>query len=380
MAGERRGAVGPHPVDAPRWAVVTARDLTVEPLRVAVVGLGVGLGHVHGYKQSRDRFSIVAVADQQAELAEGCAAGLRGVRAHTSFEEVLAAEDVEVISLCTPPWLHHEQILAALAAGKHVVAEKPIVGSLQHLDEIAAAAEAADRWVMPVFQYRYGAGIQKVKRLVDQGVAGTAYVAMADVAWRRRPEYYAGWRGTWAHELGGVLLSHSIHALDLLTYVLGPVRAVYARTAVRVNEVETEDCAVVALEMADGSLATLSATLGSAAEISRHRFSFAHLSAESGTEAYEHTGDPWVITADSDADQLAVEAALDGFDPGPDSWPGQIRRLADALDAGRPRPVTLDDARASLELVTACYRSAATGERIELPVLDDDPFYGGWQP
>jgi predicted dehydrogenase len=355
-------------------------DLQEHPLRVAVVGLGVGLGHVHGYKQNRDRFSIVAVADQDAELAEGCAAGLRGVRAEHDFADVVTADDVDVISLCTPPWLHHEQLVAALEAGKHVVVEKPIVGSLAHLDEVEAAAEANDRWVMPVFQYRYGAGIQKVKRLVDEGVAGPAYVAMADVAWRRRPEYYAGWRGTWANELGGVILSHSIHALDLLTYVLGPAASVYARTAVRVNDVETEDCAVVALELADGSLATLSATLGSAAEISRHRFSFAHLSAESGTEAYDHTGDPWEITADSDEDQAAVETALDGFDPGPDSWPGQIRRLADALEAGEPLPVTLDDARASLELVTACYRSAATGERIELPLAADDPFRGGWQP
>ena len=355
-------------------------DLASNPLRVAVVGLGVGLGHVHGYKQNRDRFSIVAVADQNAELADGCASGLRGVRALSSFEQVLDADDVDVVSICTPPWLHHGQILAALAAGKHVVAEKPVVGSLTHLDEIVAGATEADRWVMPVFQYRYGAGVQKVKRLVDEGVAGTAYVAMADVAWRRRPEYYAGWRGTWANELGGVLLSHSIHALDLLTFVLGPVASVYARTAVRVNDVETEDCAVVALELADGSLATLSATLGSAAEISRHRFSFEHLSAESGTEAYDHTGDPWTITADTEEDQAAIDAALDGFDPGPDSWPGQIRRLADALDAKEPLPVTLHDARASLELVTACYRSAATGERVVLPVPADDPFYGGWQP
>lgn len=245
---------------------------------------------------------------------------------------------------------------------------------------MAAAAAANDRWVMPVFQYRYGAGIQRLKHLVDAGVAGTAYVAMADVAWRRRPEYYAGWRGTWANELGGVLLSHSIHALDLLTYVLGPVASVYARTAVRVNPVETEDCAVVALEMADGSLATLSATLGSPAEISRHRFSFEHLSAESGTEAYAHTGDPWTITADSDEDQAAIDAALAGFDPGADSWPGQIERLADALDAGEPLPVSLDDARASLELVTACYASAATGERVELPLPPDHPMHGGWQP
>jgi predicted dehydrogenase len=356
-------------------------DLAAQPLRVAVVGLGIGQGHIWALKENRDRFQIVAVADPQAELAESTAANLRGVTALTSFEAVLDVDDIDAICLCTPPSLHAEQITAALNAGRHVIAEKPLVGSLAEVDAIAAAAEAADRWVMPVFQYRYGHGIQKVKHLVETGVAGAAYVAMADVAWRRRPDYYAGsWRGTWQGEMGGVLLSHSIHALDLLSYVLGPVRSVYAQTAVRVNDVETEDCAVVALTFADGSMATLSATLGSPAEISRHRYSFAHLSAESGTLPYDHTGDPWEITADTDEDQAAIDAALSRFEPGKESWPGQFQRLADALEAGAPLPVTLADARASLEVVTACYRSAASGERVTLPITDDDDFYQGWQP
>jgi len=360
---------------------VTPVDLSAEPLRAAVVGLGIGQGHLWALKENRDRFRITVVADTQTELAEQAAASLRGVRSEAGLDAVLAADDVDLVCLCTPPWLHAEQLLACLEAGKHVIAEKPIVGSMADLDVVAEAAERAGRWVMPVFQYRYGHGIQKVKHLVDAGVAGQAYVANADVAWRRRSDYYEGsWRGTWQGELGGVLLSHSIHALDLLTYVLGPVEAAYAQTAVRVNEVETEDCAAVALTFADGSLATLSATLGSPHEISRHRFSFAHLSAESGSLPYDHTGDPWTITPDSEDDQAAIDDALDGFDPGPESWPGQLRRLADALEAGDPLPVTLDDARSSLEVVTACYRSAATGERVQLPLHPDDRWYGGWQP
>jgi predicted dehydrogenase len=150
-----------------------------------------------------------------------------------------------------------------------------LVSSVREVDELARAEAASGRRVMPIFQYRFGHGLQKLKLLVEEGVAGKAYLATVETAWRRRPEYYAvPWRGRWATERGGTLLSHAIHTHDMLCYVLGPPRRVFAYTTTRVNAVEVEDCAAIALEMADGSMASLGVTLGSAQEISRHRFSF----------------------------------------------------------------------------------------------------------
>jgi predicted dehydrogenase len=138
---------------------------------------------------------------------------------------------------------------------------------------------------MPIFQYRFGHGIQKLKLLIAEGVAGTPYLATVETAWRRRAEYYAvPWRGKWATERGGALLSHAIHNHDLLCYVLGRPRRVFAYTTTRVNAIEVEDCAAATLEMTDGSAASLN-TLGSPHEISRHRFSFS-LVAESNTRPY----------------------------------------------------------------------------------------------
>ena len=72
-----------------------------------------------------------------------------------------------------------------MAAGKEVVCEKPLAGSLADVDRvIAAEAEAAGR-VMPIFQYRYGNGLQKAKRLIDLGIAGNPYLATVETAWRR---------------------------------------------------------------------------------------------------------------------------------------------------------------------------------------------------
>lgn len=350
-------------------------------MRVAVVGLGIGQLHLHAWRRLPERAEVVAVCDVDEHKAQALAER-HGVDAAAGLADVVGRDDVDVIDLCTPPSLHFDQMVEALAAGRHVICEKPLVGSLERLDQLTAQEGASDaRRVMPIFQYRYGHGLQKLKLLVEEGVAGRAHTATVEVAWRRRSDYYAvPWRGSWKTELGGVLLSHALHAIDMLTYILGPARRVFARTATRVNPIEVEDCASAALEMADGSLASLSATLGSADELSRHRFCFANLSAESNPSPYTNSGEPWVLTGDSAEHTSRIEDALARFRPEPEGYIGQFTRFCDALADGAELPVTLADARASLELVTALYVSAREGRDIELPVAEDDPAYGGWMP
>ena len=348
-------------------------------VRVAVVGLGIGLAHVVAFKEVRDRFRIVAVCDQDQGLATQTAEGLRGVDAE-GFDRILERDDIDVVSVCTPPFLHLDQCVALLTAGKHVICEKPLVGSLRDLDLLTEAADASGRHLMPVYQYRFGHGVQRLRHLIEAGVAGRPSAAAAEVAWRRRAEYYAGWRGDWATELGGVVLSHALHTLDLLTYLLGPARRVFARTATAVNDIETEDVAAISIEHDSGALSTVSATLGSTPEVSRLRYSFARLSATSNHEPYEFPRDPWTYTGDTPEDEAAMAAALAEFDPGPEGWAGQFARFADTLASDGPPPVTLADARHGLEIATACYRSARTRTDVELPLSPTDPDYAGWRP
>jgi predicted dehydrogenase len=299
----------------------------------------------------------------------------------TDWRILVADERIGLFDNGGPNSLHAEPTIAAAQAGKHVVCEKPLVGSLADIDRLIAAADAAPGHLMPVFQYRFGNGLQQVKALVDAGVAGTAYTSTVEVAWRRRADYYAApWRGRWATELGGVLLSQAIHALDMLTFIAGPPARVFCRATTRVNDIEVEDCVAASIELRDGSVATVSATLGSPEEISRHRFHFDGFSAESNTAAYSSSAKPWTITPDSDDDAKAIEQVLAGWVDGPEEWEGQFLRWADALDAGTDPPVTLHDARASLELLTALYWSARTGADVELPLPDTHPLYESWAP
>lgn len=350
-----------------------------EPIRTAVVGLGIGQMHIWSMRRMKDRYTVAAVCDLDPEKT--AAAAERTGADIASFEEVIARDDIDLIDLCTPPSLHLEQAAAALRAGKDVICEKPLVASLAHVDQLAEVEADAPGALMPVFQYRFGNGLQKVKALVDAGVAGQRYTSSVEVAWRRRPDYYAvPWRGSWATELGGVLLSQAIHAIDMLTYIAGQPTRVFCRTTTRVNDIEVEDCASASLEMADGSLATVSATLGSPQEITRHRFNTEGFSAESGTSAYESSSDPWDIIPDNPEAQAAIEAVVGSWVARPEGWWGQFERYADARRAGEPPPVTLADARASLELITALYASSRSGTDVVLPLEPDHPLYRGWLP
>jgi predicted dehydrogenase len=352
-----------------------------EPIRVAVVGLGTGRMHVLAYKQLRAHYRVVAVCDVDSERAEEVAGWLRDVRPLTKLAEVLAADDVDVVDLCTPPHQHREQIAVSLRAGKDVICEKPLVGSLREVDELAAIAAETGGTVMPILQYRFGHGIQRLRHLVDLGLTGRPYVANVDMAWRRGADYYeVPWRGRWATELGGVLLSHALHAIDMTLFVLGPPCAVWTRTATLVNDIEVEDSAVATLRFPSGALATLSATLGSAAEISRHRFTFEHLSAESGTDPYTNGAEPWAVTPTSADRGAEIEAARAAVELGHEDYAGQLERWAIGRATGRPPPVTMADARNLLEVVTAMYLSSREDREVALPFHDDDPALDGWQP
>ena len=232
------------------------------------MGGGVGRNHIaQGYRKHADKFRIQVLCDvDQARLA-AVGEEFSIQRRTRSFGEVLRMDDVDIVDICTPAALHFGQILGALAAGKEVVCEKPLVGSLSEVDKVIAAEEQAPGRVMPVFQYRFGNGVQKARRIIELGIAGRPYLATVETAWKRTAKYYeTPWRGRREIEQGGVLLMHAIHNHDLMTWLMGPVASVFARTATRVNPIEVEDCAISSLVMQSGALASLAATLGSQRE------------------------------------------------------------------------------------------------------------------
>src|SRR5208282_43736 len=181
---------------------------------------------------------------------------------------------------------------------------------------------------------------------------------------------YCGWttstsrkgRGDGAHQPG-----HQIVGMDRVH-----------RTATRVNPVEVEDCAVASLVMRSWALFSLASTLGSQREISRLRLCFEHVTLESTHAPYSPGDDPWEIVPASPGAELQIAEALADYRPVPSRYEGQLAAYHAALTTGGPLPVTLADARSSLELVTALYHSSETGLVVSLPIAADHPSYDGW--
>jgi predicted dehydrogenase len=348
-------------------------------LRVAIAGAGIGRQHAAAFRELSQRFDVVALCEPVAERRDAVAAEFGIAHTMASFEELIGRADVDVVDICTPQHLHARQVKDALAAGKHVICEKPVAGSLAQCDELIAAERASGKRVMPIYQYRFGVGLQKLLHLVDRGVTGTHYLSTAETTWRRDAAYFAtAWRGRQSQAMGGCLLTQAIHAHDAVTLALGPVRKVYAATATRVHPVEIEDCAVASLTFADGSLGSLSVTLGSADDTSRLRFHFEHLTAQSSLAPYAMTAEPWTWLPANDASKRRIDDALADFEEKPEGFVGQFQRYHDALIRGAQIPVTLADARTSLELLTALYHSAASATSVELPIASTHPAYRGW--
>jgi predicted dehydrogenase len=161
---------------------------------------------------------------------------------------------------------------------------------------------------------------------------------------------------------------------------MGPVATVFARIAIRVNPVEVEDCAVASLTMQSGALVSLAATLGSHEEISRLRLCFEHVTFESSHAPYSPGDDPWKIIAVSPEAARRIADTLAGHSDVPSGFEGLVSAYCAALSSGAALPVTLADARQSLELATALYHSAATGSVVNLPIDHDHPSYRGWPP
>ncbi|WP_240231423.1 Gfo/Idh/MocA family protein [Devosia lacusdianchii] len=349
---------------------------------VAVIGVGIGRSHiVEGYVPNADKFKVLALCDLNVERMTPIADEFGVERRVTDFDDVLAMDDIDIIDICTPPMLHHPMVMAALKAGKHVICEKPLVGSLSQVDEVMAQEKVSKGKLMPVFQYRFGDGIEQAKAIIDAGIAGKPFVGTVETMWRRGPDYYAvPWRGKWATELGGVLMTHAIHQHDLFTYLMGDVRRLFGRVATRVNPIEVEDCVTASLELANGALGSFTATLGSSDDMTRIRLAFENVTFESDHAAYNPGGKPWTIQPRNAETAEKIDALLRNWQHVPSRFETQMARFHDALMGTRPMPVTSADSRRALEIVTAFYHSSTTHEDVVLPIATQHPCYQSWVP
>ncbi|MGH2343881.1 MAG: Gfo/Idh/MocA family protein, partial [Chloroflexota bacterium] len=234
-----------------------------EPLRFAIICCGV-IGSTHADAIAAvPGVRLIAVADSVAAKAQ--ALGVRcKVAVFDDPQRMLDQEKPDVVCVCTPSGMHGAHACVAMRAGAHVVVEKPMEITLRAIDEMLRVQAETGRKMAVISQHRFDEASVRVHALAREGAFGRLVLGNAHIPWWRSQEYYdsGAWRGTWALDGGGVLMNQSIHSIDLLSWLIGPVHSLHAYTDTLAHRMETEDTAVAVLRFANGALGTIAATTG----------------------------------------------------------------------------------------------------------------------
>src|SRR3989454_1706167 len=214
-------------------------------LRFGIIGCGV-IGRIHAQAiTSLPDAQLVAVADIIPERAQELAEAFH-VTPYSDFQQMLAREQLDVVDVCTPSGMHGEHACQVMRSGRNVIVEKPMEISRAAIEEMLRVQQETGVKMAVISQHRFDPATGQVHDLVDQQAFGRLVLGNALVPWWRSQAYYNSgeWRGTWELDGGGVLMNQSIHSIDLLQWLMGPVRSVYAYTDTLVHRMETEDVAV----------------------------------------------------------------------------------------------------------------------------------------
>lgn len=333
----------------------------------AVVGLGRGQAHVNALLRAEGA-ELLAVCDKNKEAADRFAAKYE-VDVYTDLDEMLKRDDIDLVHVCTPSGMHTDMLLKIAAAGKHAITEKPLDITLERIDSAIEAFASRHLQFGCIFQIRLMPAIREMKRAVEAGRLGKLVLANAQVKWFRSQDYYdqnGGWRGTWALDGGGSLINQAVHTIDLLQWMMGPVRSVIGHTQVSAHRIESEDLGVAIVKFANGAVGTIA---GTTAAYPGFGASLEIYGADGGIAMKDNRLTDWKIRGDSMA---AEEAEMlrnfgVGQQPPGDTTFEQIQDMVDAVRNNRPPLITGREGRDAVEVVLAIYESSRTGKEVFLP-------------
>jgi predicted dehydrogenase len=338
-------------------------------MKFGIIGAGM-IGHFHAKAiTAMTGGTLHSVFDLRQEAAEKLASEYGGT-AYSDMAKFLADDDLEIVTVGTPSGAHLEPSLAALNAGKHVICEKPLEITLERIDQLTAAAEANRKTIAAVLNRRFHPGMDAFKKASDEGRFGTLTNASAYVKWYRDQAYYdsAGWRGTWALDGGGALMNQSIHTVDSLLYLAGPVKSVQANTACLAHErIEVEDIVVAIVEFESGARGVIecsTCTWSKDGHPARVQLSGTEGSVFLADEAFEI----WDFMEEKPEDaeiqstlMKGQEAGLGANDPSAINFYQHQRNFEEVVNAiaeGREPTTSASEARKPVALITAIYESA----------------------
>lgn len=169
-------------------------------------------------------------------------------RFYDDYHALLADETLDAVIIATPHYLHATMSLASLAAGKHVLCEKPMATTKEDAAALAIAVEKSKKVYAVCFQNRFNPPFIKLKKMIEQNKFGNLNGVKCELTWHRDQAYYAAadWKGSLVQEGGGVLINQGIHTLDAITWFIAPLDKIKGKimTSLLEDVIEVEDAAM----------------------------------------------------------------------------------------------------------------------------------------
>ncbi|MDA7863548.1 Gfo/Idh/MocA family oxidoreductase [Akkermansiaceae bacterium] len=347
-------------------------------MKFGIIGAGM-IGHFHAKAiTAMTGGTLHSVFDLRQEAADKLADEY-GAKAFSDMAEFLADSELEIVTVGTPSGAHLDPTLAALNAGKHAIVEKPLEITLERIDQLMEAAKTNGKTLAAVLNRRFHPGMDAFKKAADEGRFGVLASASAYVKWYRDQAYYdsAGWRGTWALDGGGSLMNQSVHTVDALLYLAGPVKSVQANTVCLAHErIEVEDHCVAILEFESGARGVIEASTctwskdGHPARVQLSGTEGSVFLADESFEIWDFKDEKPEDAEIKSSLMKGQEAGLGANDPNAINFYQHQRNFEEVVQSiaeGREPSTSATEARKSVELIRAVYESSENdGKKIFL--------------
>ena len=364
----------------------------MKKLRSAIVGCGkVGHTHAQAY-QHLPGSTLTAVCDVSIERASTYGEKY-GVKGYDDLDQMMQEIEIDLISVCTPHPLHADLIRRAAEYGAHVLTEKPLASDLRDCDVAIKACRKNKVKLGVISQRRFYPPIQRMKEAIAEGKIGNPIIANLIVLGWRDQAYYQmdAWRGKWKAEGGGVLVNQTIHQLDLLLWLMGPIDELFGYWD-NFNHpyVEVDDTAAAVIRFKSGAIGQLlvsnSQKPGFYGKIHIHGSNGASVGAQTeggspfvaglSTEVDPPINDIWTIPGEEENlmiwKELDLKTATE-VDTMTFYHQLQINDFIQAIINNKQPCVTGEEARKAAELFTAIYLSQRERKPIKFPIDTNQP-------
>ena len=336
--------------------------------RIAIIGLGMAVSpHAKSLIDLSDRADVVWAMSPSLARQQSFAAKF-SFPTTGDLEVILKDASITAVGVLTPPNTHLELVEKLVAAGKHIMLEKPLDVTTERSRALVEAGQKAGVTIAVMLQHRFKPAAEKLAELLKSGRLGKIVSCSTRIPWWRPQSYYdEPGRGTLARDGGGVLITQGVHVLDLMLSLAGPVAEVcgYAATTA-VHQMETEDYAAMAVRFANGALGVIEATTANypgAAE----RIEFIGTKGTAMLSGYSFSAQ----FHDGTNENYTPPAASMGGGADPMDFPHDLHRAVwadflDAVDTGKPPRISAAEALKVHHLVDAMLKAGKTNGKVKV--------------